>query len=179
MGSSLPQLSPPGLCPASNCIGVTVDVYTLETHLNEFEKICGDDAPIFELSGGNPSGGVFSGVGVENGFFNPKTAKLIKNTFGKAKIITATNVFAHMSTLGDVMNSICLLLKEDGYFVFENENGDRFKSNVKGTWEETAEMLKNKKKLVGKEATIKYFNRTPAGIPRFGYVINIDRNSYE
>ena len=53
-------------------------------------------------------------------FFNPKTAKLIKNTFGKAKIITATNVFAHMSTLGDVMNSICLLLKEDGYFVFEN-----------------------------------------------------------
>jgi DNA ligase-1 len=66
-----------------------------------------------------------------------------------------------------------------GYFVFENENGDRFKSNVKGTWEETAEMLKNKKKLIGKEATIKYFNRTPAGIPRFGYVINIDRNSYE
>ena len=66
-----------------------------------------------------------------------------------------------------------------GYFVFENENGDKFKSNVKGTWEETAEMLKNKKKLIGKEATIKYFNRTPAGIPRFGYVINIDRNSYE
>jgi ATP-dependent DNA ligase len=66
-----------------------------------------------------------------------------------------------------------------GYFVFENENGDRFKSNVKGTWEETAEMLKNKKKLIGKEATIKYFNRTPSGIPRFGYVINIDRNSYE
>jgi DNA ligase-1 len=66
-----------------------------------------------------------------------------------------------------------------GYFVFENENGDRFKSNVKGTWEETAEMLKNKKKLIGKEATIKYFNRTPAGIPRFGYVINIDRASYE
>jgi hypothetical protein len=53
-------------------------------------------------------------------FFNPKTAKLIKNKFGKAKIITATNVFAHMSTLGDVMNSICLLLKEDGFFVFEN-----------------------------------------------------------
>jgi 23S rRNA U2552 (ribose-2'-O)-methylase RlmE/FtsJ len=53
-------------------------------------------------------------------FFNPKTAKLIKNKFGRAKIITATNVFAHMSTLGDVMDSICLLLKEDGFFVFEN-----------------------------------------------------------
>jgi DNA ligase-1 len=66
-----------------------------------------------------------------------------------------------------------------GYFVFETENGDRFKSNVKGTWEETAEMLKNKKKLIGKQATIQYFNLTPAGIPRFPFVTNIDRNSYE
>jgi len=53
-------------------------------------------------------------------FFDPKTANFINNKYGKAKIITATNVFAHMSTLGDVMNSICLLLKEDGFFVFEN-----------------------------------------------------------
>jgi ATP-dependent DNA ligase len=66
-----------------------------------------------------------------------------------------------------------------GYMVFETAEGKRFKSNVKGTMEETAEMLKNKKKLIGKEATIKYFNLTPDGIPRFPYVINIDRNSYE
>ncbi len=66
-----------------------------------------------------------------------------------------------------------------GYFVFETKDGKPFKSNVKGTWEETAEMLKNKKKLIGKEATVKYFNLTPDGIPRFPYVINIDRNSYE
>ena len=66
-----------------------------------------------------------------------------------------------------------------GYFVFETKDGKRFKSNVKGTWEETAGMLKNKKKLIGKEATVKYFNLTPDGIPRFPYVINIDRASYE
>lgn len=66
-----------------------------------------------------------------------------------------------------------------GYMVFETEDGKRFKSNVKGTMEETAEMLKNKKQLIGKEATIKYFNLTPDGIPRFPYVINIDRESYE
>jgi DNA ligase-1 len=66
-----------------------------------------------------------------------------------------------------------------GYFVFETAEGKPFKSNVKGTWEETAEMLKNKKKLIGKEATVKYFNLTPDGIPRFPYVINIDRVSYE
>ena len=66
-----------------------------------------------------------------------------------------------------------------GYMVFETIDGKPFKSNVKGTWDETAEMLKNRKKLIGKQATIKYFNLTPDGIPRFPYVINIDRNSYE
>jgi DNA ligase-1 len=66
-----------------------------------------------------------------------------------------------------------------GYMVFETADGKPFKSNVKGTWEETAEMLKSKKKLIGKQATIKYFNLTPDGIPRFPFVTNIDRNSYE
>jgi DNA ligase-1 len=66
-----------------------------------------------------------------------------------------------------------------GYMVFETAEGKPFKSNVKGTWDETAEMLKSKKKLIGKQATIKYFNLTPDGIPRFPFVINIDRNSYE
>jgi len=63
-----------GLCPASNCIGVTVDVFTLEAHLNELEDICGDDYPLFELEGGSPSGGIYSGNGVINGVFNPKIA---------------------------------------------------------------------------------------------------------
>ena len=66
-----------------------------------------------------------------------------------------------------------------GYMVFNTGEGKRFKSNVKGTWDETAEMLRNKKQLIGKQATIKYFNLTPDGIPRFPFVINIDRNSYE
>jgi len=66
-----------------------------------------------------------------------------------------------------------------GYMVFNTGEGKRFKSNVKGTWDETAEMLRNKTQLIGKQATIKYFNLTPDGIPRFPYVINIDRNSYE
>lgn len=66
-----------------------------------------------------------------------------------------------------------------GYFVFETVEGKPFKSNVKGTWEDTAKMLKDRKKLIGKEATVKYFNLTPDGIPRFPYVININRESYE
>jgi DNA ligase-1 len=65
-----------------------------------------------------------------------------------------------------------------GYMVFER-NGKGFKSNVKCTWEEGAVILKNKSKLIGKSATVKYFNLTPDGIPRFPYVININREEYE
>jgi DNA ligase-1 len=66
-----------------------------------------------------------------------------------------------------------------GYMVFNTKDGKRFKSNVKGTFAETAEILENKDSLIGKEATVKYFNLTPDGIPRFPYVIKINRNEYE
>ena len=69
-----------GECPPSNCIGVTVDVYTLETHLNEFDSICGIYSPSFDLTGGDPSGGVYSGSGVYNNIFNPESAGLGEHT---------------------------------------------------------------------------------------------------
>lgn len=65
-----------------------------------------------------------------------------------------------------------------GYMVFER-NGQQFNSNIKCTFEEGVEILKNRQKLIGKSATVKYFNLTPAGIPRFPYVINISREDYE
>jgi DNA ligase-1 len=66
-----------------------------------------------------------------------------------------------------------------GYMVFETADGQPFKSNVKCTFEEGAQILKDRKKLIGKSATVKYFNLTPAGIPRFPYVIKINREEYE
>ena len=65
-----------------------------------------------------------------------------------------------------------------GYMVFEIDS-KRFKSNVKCNWDEGREILKNKEQLIGKTATIQYFNLTPDGIPRFPYVININREEYE
>jgi 2-polyprenyl-3-methyl-5-hydroxy-6-metoxy-1,4-benzoquinol methylase len=53
-------------------------------------------------------------------FFNEETAEKIIKDYGKAKVITCTNVFAHMSTLGDVMEGIVKILDDDGYFCFEN-----------------------------------------------------------
>jgi DNA ligase-1 len=104
---------------------------------------------------------------------------------GKYENKRSKNLLKHKSFVDDEYTILDIVEGEGnrtgtaGYMVFETEDGKRFKSNVKGTWDETAEMLKSKKKLIGKQATIKYFNLTPDGIPRFPYVINIDRNEYE
>jgi len=59
------------------------------------------------------------------------------------------------------------------HFKFKNEDGKDFNSNVKGTFEYMAELLEKADSLIGKEATVKYFNLTPDGVPRFPYVIAI------
>ena len=53
-------------------------------------------------------------------FFTTDVAKKIKNTKSEASLILATNMFAHMATIGEVISGIELLLKTDGVFVFEN-----------------------------------------------------------
>jgi len=57
--------------------------------------------------------------------------------------------------------------------------GRTFDTNVKGSHEYLADLLKRKEELIGKTATVKYFMLTPAGIPRFPYVIKIAREEFE
>lgn len=66
-----------------------------------------------------------------------------------------------------------------GYMIFNTADAKEFKSNVKGSFDYLANLLSKKQELIGKMATIKYFNLTPDGIPRFPYVIDIDREGYE
>jgi len=60
------------------------------------------------------------GVNTIQAPFNLKIAKKIIKENGKAKLVTATNVFAHMSSLGDVMEAINKILDDNGFFIFEN-----------------------------------------------------------
>lgn len=53
----------------------------------------------------------------------------------------------------------------------DEATGLTFNSNIKGTHEYLAEILENKNYYIGKQATIKYFELTPDGIPRFPYAI--------
>jgi len=53
----------------------------------------------------------------------------------------------------------------------DEKTGQTFNSNIKGTHEYLAEILENKDYYIGQQATIKYFELTPDGIPRFPYAI--------
>jgi len=52
-------------------------------------------------------------------YFTKKVAKEIVNKYGKADLIIANNVFAHIDNLDEVMDGIKILLKEDGVYIFE------------------------------------------------------------
>jgi len=46
-----------------------------------------------------------------------------------------------------------------------------FNSNIKGSFEYLKEVLDNKQEYIGKQATIRYFQLTPDGIPRFPFAV--------
>jgi len=53
-------------------------------------------------------------------YFNNKTTNKILKKHGKAKIITATNVFAHIDNINDIVKNILKVLKQDGVFISES-----------------------------------------------------------
>ena len=54
-----------------------------------------------------------------NNFFTFEFSKLIQKKYGRAEIITANNVFAHVNDMKDLINGIKNLLAPNGIFVFE------------------------------------------------------------
>ena len=53
-------------------------------------------------------------------YFDKSTSNLVLKKYGKAKIITATNVFAHIENVGELMKNILKILDKDGVFVTES-----------------------------------------------------------
>jgi nucleoside-diphosphate-sugar epimerase/quercetin dioxygenase-like cupin family protein len=60
-----------------------------------------------------------AGVTTVNSFFNSSTVVKIKDKYGKAKIVTASNVFAHSDGLKQMAIDAFSLLEEDGNFIVE------------------------------------------------------------
>lgn len=59
-----------------------------------------------------------------------------------------------------------------GKLVFSRD-GKRFEANIVGGFALYRHILANPKEYIGRQATVKYQNLTPAGVPRFGRVIRI------
>lgn len=59
--------------------------------------------------------------------------------------------------------------------ILKMKNGARFAAGVTGTEEHCAAILANKRRYIGKPATVEYFALTPDGIPRFGRVKQFGR----
>lgn len=53
-------------------------------------------------------------------YFDNSTAKQILKKYGKAKLITATNVFAHIDNVDNVMKNILKILDKKGVFISES-----------------------------------------------------------
>jgi hypothetical protein len=53
-------------------------------------------------------------------YFNRSVMEKVRAEHGKAKIITATNVFAHMENINEVTRDVIELLKDDGVFITES-----------------------------------------------------------
>lgn len=60
-----------------------------------------------------------NGIPTISNFFNSEVAVDIASKHGRAKIITATNVFAHIDNLTDLMKAVDTLLMDDGVFIIE------------------------------------------------------------
>jgi DNA ligase-1 len=60
-----------------------------------------------------------------------------------------------------------------GALVFETADGDRFTASVNGGWEHLKELWAERDTLIGQRATVKYFQITPDGKPRFPKVTAI------
>lgn len=60
------------------------------------------------------------GIETLDGFFTTKMAKDIVLKYGKAKVISANNVFAHVDDLDEIVTAVKELLTDDGIFVSES-----------------------------------------------------------
>ena len=60
-----------------------------------------------------------NGVETINDFFNKEVVNKIIDKKGKADVVTACNVFAHIDNINSVIENVKLLLKDSGIFVIE------------------------------------------------------------
>ena len=88
--------------------GITLNAYSKK----DLVKIGVEPSKVADIA-------VALGLNVFKSFFSSKVANEIVKNFGKAKVITATNVFAHVDDIHSFIKGIPTLLHDDGVFIIE------------------------------------------------------------
>ena len=114
-----------GTGPYSPTLTITVNPLPTVT-LEPFDDVCLDDPP-FELTGGMPEGGDYTGPGVSNGFFYPESAGLgehiITYTYSDAN---GCENYAEETILVDECTGIGDIGANDPVLIFPNPNNGTF-----------------------------------------------------
>jgi hypothetical protein len=63
---------------------------------------------------------IAAGIATEEAFFSIETAERVRAKVGRARIVTATNVFAHIENIHDIVQGILTLLDDNGVFISES-----------------------------------------------------------
>ena len=79
---------------------------------------------ITNIIGIDPADNIVKKINIENidiinDYFNVDVSLKIRKKYGKAKVILANNVFAHISEIRNTAESVSSLLEDDGVFIFE------------------------------------------------------------
>jgi len=87
---------------------------TLLGNFRDGHRVCGiEPTNAFKIA-------VAAGIPSVNAFFGPESVARVVREHGKAKLITATNVFAHIEDIHGIVECILDLLDDDGLFISES-----------------------------------------------------------
>jgi len=105
-------------------LSIAPDSLVVDVGCNDGTLLSGFQRRGMRVTGVEPTGiaryATEAGIDTIQAPFDKNVAAQIVESRGKAKVVTATNVFAHMSSLGDVIEGLEVLVADDGYFVLEN-----------------------------------------------------------
>ncbi len=105
-------------------LSIPPDSLIVDVGCNDGTLLSGFSRRCMRVTGVEPTGiarfARESGIDTIQSPFDSQVATQIVESCGHAKVVTATNVFAHMASLGDVMAGLEILVADDGCFVLEN-----------------------------------------------------------
>jgi ATP-dependent DNA ligase len=103
------------------------------------------------------------------GYENKRSKQLLKKKDWMDEEFTILDIESGKGQLSEIAARLILQLP----------NGETFNSALNCNHEEMSRIFVNKESIIGRQATVKFFDYTPDGKPRFPKVVVIDRWSFE